>query len=66
MREKLSIAEKYLLTIDEAAEYFHIGTKAIRRLVREWPNETFYLTNGNRILIKRARFEEFLDEREAV
>lgn len=66
MAQKLSINERYMLTIDEAAEYFHLGTKAIRRLVKEWPNETFYLINGNRILIKRVRFEEFLDEREAI
>ena len=36
---KLSIAfyEKYLMTVEEAAVYFHIGHKKLRDLVKEYP-----------------------------
>ena len=51
--------EKYMLTLREAAEYFHIGEKKLRQIVEENMDANFLLTN--RIMIKRKRFEEFLD-----
>ena len=53
--------EKYMLTLREAAEYFHIGEKKLRQIVDENMDADFLLTSGNRIMIKRKRFEEFLD-----
>ena len=53
--------EKYMLTLREAAEYFHIGEKKLRQIVDENMDASFILTSGNRIMIKRKRFEEFLD-----
>ncbi len=53
--------EKYMLTLREAAEYFHIGEKKLRQIVEENMDASFILTSGNRIMIKRKRFEEFLD-----
>lgn len=53
--------EKYMLTLREAAEYFHIGEKKLRQIVEENMDADFLLTSGNRIMIKRKRFEEFLD-----
>ena len=53
--------EKYMLTLREAAEYFHIGEKKMRQIVDENMDADFLLTSGNRIMIKRKRFEEFLD-----
>lgn len=52
---------KYLLTVEEAAEYYHIGTKKIRQLADDYQNENFYLLNGNRLMIKRENFEAFLN-----
>ncbi len=51
---------KYILTVEEAAEYYHIGTKKLRGLVMDHPNGDFYLMNGNRLMIKRENFEKFL------
>ena len=48
-------------TIREAAEYFHIGEKKLRQIVEENMDADFLLTSGNRIMIKRKLFEEFLD-----
>ena len=53
--------EKYMLTLREAAEYFHIGEKKMRQIVDENMDASFILTSGNRLMIKRKRFEEFLD-----
>ena len=53
--------EKYMLTLREAAEYFHIGEKKLRQIVEENMDASFILTSGNRIMIKRKLFEEFLD-----
>ena len=45
------IGDKYLLSIKEAGEYFNIGTKKMRRLAEDC---------GNRYLIIRTKFEEFI------
>lgn len=54
--------EKYMLTLREAAEYFHIGEKKMRQIVDENMDADFVLENGNRVMIKRKRFEEYLDK----
>lgn len=53
---------KYTLTISEASEYFNIGEKKLRQLVQENSSADFLLNNGVKVLIKRAKFEQFLDE----
>ena len=53
--------EKYMLTLREAAEYFHIGEKKLRQIVEENMDANCLLTSVNRIMIKRKLFEEFLD-----
>ena len=54
--------EKYMLTLREAAEYFHIGEKKMRQIVEENMDAKFLLENGNRVMIKRKFFEEYLDK----
>jgi hypothetical protein len=53
--------EKYMLTLREAAEYFHIGEKKMRQIVDDNLDANFLLESGNRIMIKRRLFEEYLD-----
>lgn len=53
--------ERYMLTLREAAEYFHIGEKKMRQIVDENMDANFLLESGNRVMIKRKLFEEFLD-----
>lgn len=55
----IPIGQKYMLSISEAAEYFNIGTKKIRSLANTNMNR-FAITMGNRILIVRERFEEYI------
>ena len=56
----IALSEKYALTIDEAAQYFNIGKNKLRELVKE-PGCTFVMYSGNRCLIKRRKFEKYLD-----
>ncbi|WP_330387306.1 excisionase [[Clostridium] polysaccharolyticum] len=53
------VCEKYTLTIREAAAYFNIGMKKMRRLAEENTGR-FAIFSGNRYLIIRTKFEEFL------
>lgn len=58
-KEVVPIADKALLTVDEAAEYFNIGKNKIRELTED-DNCPYVLWSGSRRLIKRKPFEEFL------
>ncbi len=55
------IWEKALLTINEAAAYSNIGIHKITDLVKR-PSCKFVLYVGNRRLIKRKEFEEFISK----
>ena len=57
--KEMTTGEKYLLTIKEAGEYFNIGVKKMRRLAEENLG-VFSVYSGNRYLINRTNFEEFL------
>lgn len=63
---EVPIWEQYNLTVEEAAVYFRIGENRIREIVAENPYANFYLKNGNRLLIKRKLFEQYIDTAEAV
>ena len=60
------IKDKFCLTIEEAADYFNIGEKKLRKLVTEHLNSDFVIQNGVKYLIKRRRFENFLNEISAI
>ena len=57
--KEVSISEKYLLSIKEAGTYFNIGTKKMRRLAEDNLG-SFSVFCGNRYLIIRTKFEEFI------
>lgn len=56
------IWEKYALTINEATQYFNLGEKKIRGIVSEYMDYGFVIQNGTKSLIKRKKFEEFMNE----
>lgn len=58
---EVPIWERYLLTVKEAARYFRIGENLIRDLVKR-ENCDCVIFIGKKILIKRKKFEEYLDE----
>lgn len=60
------ISEKYNLTIKEAVQYFNIGEKSIRKIVADNPTAEYILMVGNKVLIKRKLFEQFIDETSSI
>ncbi|MBR5565336.1 MAG: transposase [Roseburia sp.] len=59
---KVPLWHKYMLTISEASEYFNIGEKKLRQMVQEDSTADFILNNGVKVLIKRVKFEQYIDE----
>lgn len=60
-RDMIPVWKRYVLTIEEAANYYHIGENKLRMIADEHPEAEFVIMNGNRILFKRQKFEDFLD-----
>ena len=59
VNRKSVLGEKYMLTIKEAAPYYNIGMKKLRRLAEDNLG-VFSVYSGNRYLIVRPKFEEFI------
>lgn len=53
------LKDKYMLTIKEAAFYFNIGTKKSRRIAEDHLGNISIFC-GNRFMINRPKFEEFI------
>ena len=62
----IPIWRKYTLSIEEAAIYFRIGEGKLRKLISENPNADFILWNGNRMQIKRVKFEAYIDRMDSI
>lgn len=61
-KDSVPIWEKYILSINEAAEYFNIGEKKLRKLADDYFDQGFVLMNAGRKMIKRKKFEEFIHD----
>ena len=59
---EIPVWRKYTLSVQEAAKYFRIGDKKMRKLIEENPGANYILWNGTRPQIKRRLFEQYLDE----
>lgn len=59
MNKNVPIADKALLTLEEAAMYFNIGMNKIRELTAG-DHCPYVLWNGSKRLIKRETFKEYL------
>ena len=57
--EEKRLSERYTLSIKEAAFYFNIGIKKMRRLAEDNLG-VFAVFSGNRYLIIRTKFEEYI------
>ena len=54
---KVPVHEKYMLTTAEAADYFSIGTKQIRKILLEHPEIAIWY--GNKWVMIREEAEQF-------
>ncbi len=57
--------EKYTLTVTEASKYYSIGVKRLRQICEEHLGE-FAVFHGNKYLIIREKFDEFLNNTSAI
>lgn len=57
----IPIWEKYNLSVKEAASYFNIGENKIRTIANENKNADWVLWNNTKVLIKRKKFENYLN-----
>lgn len=65
MKETVPIPQKLLLTVEEAAEYSHIGVHKIRELLEDKDCD-FVLKKGSYSLIKRVKFERYILDKEVI
>ncbi len=65
MKETVPIPQKLLITVEEAAEYSHIGVHKIRELLGEKDCD-FVLKKGSYSLIKRVKFERYILDKEVI
>ena len=63
---KVPIRDKYALDVLEASEYFGIGERRLRKIITENLDSGLILQNGVKYLIKRKKFEAYLDERTVI
>ena len=63
---EIPIWKKYTISVEEAAVYFRIGENKLRSLINENKSADYLLWNGSRALIKREKFERFVDELETI
>ena len=59
-RIAVPIKDKYLLTIKEAGAYFGLGTKYMRIIAEAYEGD-FAIFIGNKYMIIRRKFEEYMD-----
>lgn len=64
-KELVPVWERSNLTLEEAAAYFNIGINRIREMANENEN-IFVLWVGSRRMIKRKKFEEFLEIKHSI
>lgn len=65
MEKKVPIWEKANLTIEEAAAYFGIGENKLRSMTGG-EDCVFVLWVGNKRLIKRRKFEKYLEDQYSI
>lgn len=61
MQREMEISKKYLLTLEEAANYTGIGINKLREISNE-DSCNFVLWNGTRRLLKREKLESYLND----
>ena len=66
MKKEIIFENKALYRDNFRITGFRIGEGKLRRLVQENPRADYLLWNGNRVQIKREKFEKFIDTLSAV
>ncbi len=62
----IPVWEKYMLSTEEASDYFHIGINKLRRIISLNPTAEWILWNGSHAYIKRRIFEQLIDRIDSI
>ena len=54
--------KKYALTLSEAAQYFGIGERKLQQIADENRDTGIVIYNGVKLLLKKKKFTEWLNE----
>ena len=65
-RDKIPFYDCYLLTVEEAAAYFHIGNRKFYEVVSNNRGAKWILYNGRRIMIKKDLFAKWIDQQTVI
>ena len=57
---QLKPGDKFTLSLTEAAAYFGICDKRLRRMAQRYEGQGLFVRNGAKLLINRMNFERFL------
>ena len=63
---QISIAEKAVLSLNEAAAYSSIGVHKLQQICNTDEGKKFTFKNGNRNMIKRKAFDAWLEKVEQI
>ena len=58
---EIPVSEKYVLSLEEASLYFHIGINRLRKLVSQHKDADWVLWIQTHAVIKRKKFEQYID-----
>lgn len=65
-KSDIPVWEMYMLSTEEASEYFHIGINKLRRIISLNPTAEWILWNGSHAYIKRRIFEQLIDRIDSI
>ena len=61
-KNEVPLWKKYSLTLSEAAHYFGIGERKLQQIADDNRDTGIVIYNGVKLLFKRERFSEWLNE----
>ena len=61
-KNEVLLWKKYALTLSEAAQYFGIGERKLQQSADDNRDTGIVIDNGVKLLFKRERFSEWLNE----
>ncbi len=61
-KNEVPLWKKYVLTLSAAAQYFGIGERKLQQIADDNRDTGIVIYNGVKLLFKRERFSEWLNE----
>ena len=62
MEKQLSFADRATMNVKEASAFAGIGINRLRRIINETDSGSWFFKTGNRTIIKKKEFLEFISK----